>query len=83
MESQNLLWESVQQKPLERDFLNNILSGHETLPKTAKISNKVQKVGPFNGYNNDYVYRYVKCDEMTVNELLDIMSNDIKKKLEQ
>ena len=83
VESQNLLWESVQQKPLERDFLNNILSGHETLPKTAKISNKVQKVGPFNGYNNDYVYRYVKCDEMTVNELLDIMSNDIKKKLEQ
>ena len=83
VESQNLLWESIQQRPSELDFLNNILSGVETLPKTAKTSKKVQKVGPFNGYNHDYVYRYVKCDKMTVDELLDIMATDVKQKFEK
>lgn len=83
VESQNLLWESILQRPSELDFLNNILSGNETLPKTAKTSKKVQKVGPFNGYNHDYVYRYVKCDKMTFNKLLNIMSTDVKQKFEE
>ena len=83
VDSQNRLWESIQQRPSELDFLNNIFSGVETLPKTAKTSKKVQKVGPFNGYNHDYVYRYVKCDKMTVNELLDIMATDVKQKFEK
>lgn len=83
VKSQNHLWKSIQHRSSEIDFLNNILSGGETLPKTAKTSKKVQKVGPFNGYNHDYVYRYVKCDMMTFNELLDIMSTDVKRKFEK
>ena len=83
VDSQNRLWESVQQNPSELDFLNNILSGHETLPQITKNSKKGEKVGPFNGYNHDYVYRYVKCDKMNVNELLDIMSIDVKQKFEK
>lgn len=68
------MWARHMNSPKSRDFLTRILSQN---PEPSK--NPKGKKGPYCEYDDAYVYRYVRCDQMTVNDLLDAMTMDIVK----
>ena len=35
------------------------------------------KIGPFNCYGEDYIYRYIPVDDLSVDDLLKMMLKDI------
>ena len=71
----NELWKACQNDEKDKLFLNKIMGDNIVQPVTP---NKETKDGAFNGYNDDYVYRYVKIEKKNVSELLSLMAEDIK-----
>jgi len=76
---QNELWNACQKDEKDSLFLNKIIGDSVVQPVKP---NKETKDGAFNGYNDDYVYRYVKIDNKNVSELLSLMAEDIKKQFQ-
>ena len=72
------LWNAIQKVPKDKSFLNTILCYN-----TSPYNNKRTKIGPFCGYDHNYVYKYIKYNETqycmdTVYKLVDAVTNDIK-----
>ena len=72
----NKMWIRLNMADPSKSFLNEIRTGSVHYPK--KADEKKNKKGPYDDYDNGYVYRYIKCDKWTVRELLKNMADDIK-----
>lgn len=81
VESQNILWNTFNRCPFEKDFLSlyNIMSNICVKPQIKRKNNKseINKIGAFCAYNHDYVYKYKDISSLKVFELLEVMTNDI------
>lgn len=66
--SQQNIWNELNKSPFDADFLN-------TLSKPDKA--KKGRLNAFNGYGNDYIYRYDLIGKETVTDLLNRMVDDI------
>ena len=66
------MWARHMNNKQSRDFLTSILWQN---PEPSK--NPKGKKGPYCEYDDAYIYRYIKCEQMLVNDLLDAMENDI------
>lgn len=66
------MWARHKNNPKARFFLNTILGTELDITK-----NKKGKKGPYNEYDDAYVYRYVQCKSMSVKDLLSTMSQDV------
>lgn len=58
----------------------NFYGSNDVEPKTNKLfqKTKISKQGPFNCYDESYLYRYIKVENKSIGDLLNYMINDIK-----
>lgn len=70
IKSQQNIWNELNKNQFDADFL-------QTLKKPEKA--KKNRSNAFNGYGNEYIYRYDLIDKETVTGLLDRMVDDITK----
>ena len=66
------MWQRHMNNQRSKGFLTSILWQN---PEPSK--NPKGKHGPYCEYDDAYIYRYVKCEQMTVDDLLDAMEKDI------
>lgn len=71
----NLMWSRLAKAEPSKSFLHRI--GEETKLTPQVADTKKKKIGPYNDYDNGYVYRYINCKDWKVPVLLENMVKDI------
>ncbi len=71
----NEMWTRLNKADPSKSFLNEIRKGIVHYPKKIDLDKK--KNGPYDDYDNGYIYRYIKCDKWKVRKLLDEMESDV------
>ena len=72
----NKMWIKLSSKDPSKSFLHTIRGITDLTPKVADTSN--DKIGPYDDYDNGYIYRYISCKDWPVSRLLDEMADEIK-----
>jgi hypothetical protein len=71
----NRMWERLTSCEPSNSFLHTIRGETNLIPQVADADKK--KTGPYNDYDNGYVYRYINCKDWKVPVLLEKMVRDI------